>query len=254
MYVGNRLENVDRNEIRVFFYVFIGTIIFSIHQPRYSIFKLFDNILLLSSGHTIYLGLSTAILPYFSFNGFKCEEHDNPADFLLDVLIECNNHSSTILQTAYTQSTMYLHYENLLANENKNAQRLLNETISRSRLDELYHVCIRTFRNTIRDPAMVASQIIVSSLLALLTGLVFNQIQRTVEPGVQNRLGVIFFVITNQIFSTATALEPLVHERALFIHVKNIFQRIFCFLFDLISGKCQWLLSSIDIFYCQINM
>ena len=71
---------------------------------------------------------------------------------------------------------------------------------------------------------MAASQIIVATLLALLTGLVFNKIQPTIETGVQNRLGVIFFIIINQIYSTATALEPLVQERALFIHVK-IFPR-----------------------------
>jgi ATP-binding cassette subfamily G (WHITE) protein 2 len=203
----------------------IGTIIFSIHQPRYSIFKLFDTVLLLSSGHTVYLGSSNDILSYFSFYGFQCEEHDNPADFALDLLIHCNNQSSTELQTAYLQSIMHANYENLFINENDH--RLIDEVISRSYIDELYYVCIRTFLNTIRDPAMIASQIIVATLLALLTGLVFNKIQATVETGVQNRLGVIFFVIVNQIFSTATALEPLVQERALFIHVKDFFQREF---------------------------
>ncbi|CAF1347038.1 unnamed protein product [Rotaria sordida] len=70
------------------------TIIFSIHQPRYSIFKLFDKILFLSAGHNIYLGLSNEVLPYFSSYGFNCEEHDNPADFVLDLLIQSNNNSS----------------------------------------------------------------------------------------------------------------------------------------------------------------
>jgi ATP-binding cassette subfamily G (WHITE) protein 2 len=101
-----------------------------------------------------------------------------------------------------------------------NNENSLDEIIIRSHIDELYYVSIRTFRNTIRDPAMAASQIIVATLLALLTGLVFNKIQPIIETGVQNRLGAIFFIIINQIYSTATALEPLVQERALFIHVK----------------------------------
>ena len=73
---------------------------------------------------------------------------------------------------------------------------------------------------------MVMSQIVVSVLLALLTGLVFNQIKPTVEAGVQNRFGVIFFIVVNQIYSTTTALEPLVQERALFIHVDPLRHRI----------------------------
>ncbi|CAF1445398.1 unnamed protein product [Adineta steineri] len=190
------------------------TIIFSIHQPRYSIFKLFDTILLLSAGHTIYLGPSNDILSYFASHGFKCEDHDNPADFALDVIIQCNNRSSTVLQSSYLQSLLYSNNESLISNDDN----IFHEIVSRSRTDELYYVCIRTFQNTIRDPAMAASQIIVATLLALLTGLVFNQIQATVEKGVQNRLGAIFFIIVNQIYSTTTALEPLLQERALFIH------------------------------------
>ena len=41
-------------------------VIMSIHQPRYSILKLFDTITLLSRGEMIYHGASRAALPYFS--------------------------------------------------------------------------------------------------------------------------------------------------------------------------------------------
>lgn len=201
----------------LFFDLCLGTVIFSIHQPRYSIFKLFDTVLLLSSGHPIYLGPSVNILSYFDMYGFKPDEHDNPADFALDLLINCDETSMTTLRNAYNQS-----HTNV--NDSVSTTTLeigSNDFISRSNLHDLYFVSLRTFRNTIRDPAMVASQIVVSILLALLTGLVFNQIKPTIETGVQNRLGVIFFIVVNQIYSTTTALEPLVQERALFIHVNS---------------------------------
>ena len=227
--------------------------IFSIHQPRYSIYKLFDNVLLLSVGHTVYLGPSNDLLSYFASNGFKCEEHDNPTDFVLDVLIHCNIHATTSLQTAYLRSDLRSMNEALINNENLHGDYSFDPMIIRSRLIELYYVSIRTFRNTIRDPAMVTSQIIVAIFLALLTGLVFNQIRPTVERGVQNRLGAIFFIIVNQIYSTATALEPLIYERRLFLHVNDCFsqRKMHIFVF---KGKCQWLLSSIDFFYCKINL
>ena len=70
---------------------YLGTIIFSIHQPRYSIFKLFDTFFIVAAGHCVYHGPANSVLPYFSSIGYTCEEHDNPADFLLDILIESNN-------------------------------------------------------------------------------------------------------------------------------------------------------------------
>ena len=52
-------------------------IITVIHQPRYSIFRLFHEVLLLgTSGRTVYLGPSEAALP----------PNENPADFCLDVI------------------------------------------------------------------------------------------------------------------------------------------------------------------------
>ena len=47
------------------------TIIFSIHQPRYGIFRLFDTLHLLSRGQTVYHGPANEALNYFSDLGKK---------------------------------------------------------------------------------------------------------------------------------------------------------------------------------------
>ena len=41
-------------------------IVMSIHQPRYSIFRLCDHITLLSRGSIVYTGAGRAALPYFA--------------------------------------------------------------------------------------------------------------------------------------------------------------------------------------------
>jgi ATP-binding cassette subfamily G (WHITE) protein 2 len=202
---------------RIFF--FIGTIIFSIHQPRYSIFKLFDNVLFLSAGQNIYLGPPTDVLPYFASHGFKCEEHDNPADFVLDVLIESSNRSSNKLQTAYLRSAMY---SNICTKrtENENLTNcLLKHDTSERYTSKLYYVAQRTLCNVIRNPALFTSQIVSVIIYSFFTGIIFNKLETTVDPGVYNRFGVIFFIISCQVLSATIALEPLINERALFIHV-----------------------------------
>jgi ATP-binding cassette subfamily G (WHITE) protein 2 len=203
---------------------FLGTVIFSIHQPRYSIFKLFDNVLFLSAGHIIYSGRPRDVLPYFASQGFQCEEHENPADFVLDVLIESNGRSSKLLQTAYGHSSMHSNIISLIdsiTNDNETEEvSSLNQIVLRSRTSEFYYLAQRSFRNAIRNPAVAASQTIIAITLALLTGLLFNNLKVTIEPGVSNRLGAIFFLATHQIMTTASALEPLIKERALFSHVR----------------------------------
>ena len=41
-------------------------IVMLIHQPRYSIFKLFDSVRLLSSGELVYNGPACAVVSYFT--------------------------------------------------------------------------------------------------------------------------------------------------------------------------------------------
>lgn len=62
------------------------TVLLSIHQPRYSIFKHFDRILLLSEGVIIYEGHPRSVIRHFEIAGYVCEANNNPADFMFDVL------------------------------------------------------------------------------------------------------------------------------------------------------------------------
>ncbi|XP_051008224.1 broad substrate specificity ATP-binding cassette transporter ABCG2-like isoform X1 [Acomys russatus] len=70
------------------------TIIFSIHQPRYSIFKLFDTLTLLASGKLVFHGPAQEALQFFASAGHHCEAYNNPADFFLDVI---NGDSSAVM-------------------------------------------------------------------------------------------------------------------------------------------------------------
>lgn len=62
------------------------TVISSIHQPRSSIFAMFDDLILLSEGRMLYSGPADQALPYFEQLGHKCPQHYNPAEFLADII------------------------------------------------------------------------------------------------------------------------------------------------------------------------
>eukprot|EP00933_Yihiella_yeosuensis_P051158 TRINITY_DN49013_c0_g1_i1.p1 TRINITY_DN49013_c0_g1~~TRINITY_DN49013_c0_g1_i1.p1 ORF type:complete len:855 (-),score=156.14 TRINITY_DN49013_c0_g1_i1:166-2649(-) len=63
------------------------TSIMVIHQPRYSLFTLFDEVLLLGKGgRTVYMGPSLGAVPYFQRLGFMIPANENPADWLMDLI------------------------------------------------------------------------------------------------------------------------------------------------------------------------
>lgn len=57
-----------------------------IHQPRSSIFEMFDKLLLLSEGRCIYLGEAKLAAEHFSKAGYPAPRFFNPADYFLDIL------------------------------------------------------------------------------------------------------------------------------------------------------------------------
>uniref|UniRef100_A0A0X3NNG1 ABC transporter domain-containing protein n=2 Tax=Schistocephalus solidus TaxID=70667 RepID=A0A0X3NNG1_SCHSO len=63
------------------------TIITSIHQPKSSIYKLFDSLTLLANGRIVYHGAAgDCPVSYFRRLGYKVSDHENPADFFIDLL------------------------------------------------------------------------------------------------------------------------------------------------------------------------
>ncbi|XP_074844497.1 ATP-binding cassette sub-family G member 8 [Carettochelys insculpta] len=60
-------------------------VLLSIHQPRSDIFQLFDLVLLMTSGTTIYSGTAHDMVQYFTEIGYPCPKYSNPADFYVDL-------------------------------------------------------------------------------------------------------------------------------------------------------------------------
>ena len=179
-------------------------------------------------GKCVYNGPPDSLVAHFRTLGHACPKRDNPADFALDVLIEIASQPEEIrrFRNAYRQSDMHREMLAQLPQPTQDddltrANRQAHGAPGRPFWIEVYYVSRRTLKNAITNPALFLSQIVVSIVLGLLVGLVFNDLDMTPEPGVQNRLGAIFFIIVSQIFSTVTALEPFLKERALFIHVSR---------------------------------
>ncbi|CAN2388986.1 cholesterol efflux [Pristimantis euphronides] len=219
------------------------TIIFSIHQPRYSIFRLFDTLTLLAGGKMLYHGLSDYALDYFTQLGYNCEEHNNPADFFLDIingdstavavnkledvdLGEPNDGGSQTVvdkladdfcNTSFYKETK-TELERLSSGEKVKTNIFTRQiTYNTSVFHQMKWVSKRSLKNLLRSPQASIAQIMVSLVLALIVGAIFFDVKDD-ENGIQNRVGSLFFITTNQCFSSVSAIELFVVEKKIFTH------------------------------------
>ncbi|KAM9329529.1 broad substrate specificity ATP-binding cassette transporter ABCG2 [Gastrophryne carolinensis] len=221
------------------------TIIFSIHQPRYSIFRLFDSLTLLASGTMLYHGPAQSALDYFTELGYECEAHNNPADFFLDVIngdstavalnkmddVELDMEkvndagSQTVVEklaaefcnTSYYQETK-AELEKLSIGEKVKTNFLNRQiTYNTSFLHQLKWVCKRSFKNLIRNPQASIAEVMVTTILALIVGAIFFGVKLD-SNGIQNRVGALYFLTTNQCFTSISSIQLFVVEKKIFIH------------------------------------
>ncbi|XP_067277857.1 broad substrate specificity ATP-binding cassette transporter ABCG2c [Pseudorasbora parva] len=216
------------------------TVIFSIHQPRYSIFRQFDHLTLMNKGEIIYAGAADQAITYFDELGYKFEPFNNPADFFLDVtngtiLPQFHKHKSekcisseemveneNPLAVIYRQSSHFITVKDRLS---QITDGLDSEVTKGDRVGyatpfyyQLLLVSGRTVRNILRNPQTSYAQLFLNIFFGILVGLIYYQIPHTLPEALQNRTGAFFFLVINMVFGNLSAVELFISERVLFIH------------------------------------
>ncbi|XP_064405231.1 broad substrate specificity ATP-binding cassette transporter ABCG2-like isoform X2 [Halichondria panicea] len=225
-------------------------VILSIHQPRYSIFKLFDSLTLLSLGSVIYQGKASHVVNYFGRLGYGLEELENPADFLLDILNDSHSAISLHRRTVRKhkpKETLNLIQEFQKSEESQVIEKCLkhanteSEPSARKRCSDSFHqscrrmpstiatffwqVCVLAVRSTIanfRNPTTVLFQVLVMTVVAIALGIYLLRIdQQTFDVQdlyVLQRTGSFFYIVLAQDFVILSAFDLFISARALFIH------------------------------------
>ncbi|XP_019717577.1 broad substrate specificity ATP-binding cassette transporter ABCG2d isoform X2 [Hippocampus comes] len=258
------------------------TIIMSIHQPRYSIYRLFDSLTLLVGGKMVYHGPAPNALDYFANIGFSCEPHNNPADFFLDVIH--GDFTVTSMSKVGLSEGLDLDLEELSSSRQSMEERLVEEyknssycsdtlaLLQRIALDKRHSppptsrtvtynssfghqmrwVLRRTFQNLLLNPQTSVAQVGVHIFLALIVGAIFFRVKDD-QSGIQNRMGALFFITTNQCFSTVSAAELFIAERKLFAHeyISGYYRVSVYFLSKVLSDVALRTVTSV-IFSCGV--
>mmetsp|Transcript_5075 Transcript_5075/g.5201 ORF Transcript_5075/g.5201 Transcript_5075/m.5201 type:complete len:659 (-) Transcript_5075:43-2019(-) len=187
-----------------------------IHQPRSSIFIMFDRLLLLSEGQTMFEGLAAEAVDYFRESGYTCPDDFNPADFFLDVLSPDNRTPSldaTSSQRIEELAIKWQEYHQIMTSQKSDKQikypktkiQLVGESgVSVERIFRNFmYLCWRTWTEASRNRIAFFMKLGFSLAFALLLGGIYSG-SKDDQKSIQNRLGLLFFVIINQAF-TATS-------------------------------------------------
>lgn len=185
------------------------TIVTTIHQPRSSIFHLFDMLCLIAEGRTVYFGPAADVADYFGNLGFPMPVNFNVADFAIDVLsIDPRTKEKEVKSTARVQYISDHYHESvepqvLAQAHDFNESDSLGKFADSKRKNSIFkEFCILTRRALLlmsRERQLNTIRLSQTLFFGILLGLLWlNTGRETTEADRRAVQGVIFFIVINQ--------------------------------------------------------
>ena len=198
------------------------TIVVSIHQPRSSIYQLFDRLMLLASGRVVYEGEAKEAVDYFGALGHACPVHFNPADFFIDLIsVDTNAADKGEKDDVRISKLCDVAEKNRLegkaggeGGESSNSVVGGSAANGMSRMggdwdcsgkfhssvfEQFTLLYVRSLRSRLRDKPALIAPIASAIFFALVFGALYSQMGRG-QKSIQDRTGALFFVTINQAF------------------------------------------------------
>lgn len=185
-----------------------------IHQPRSSIYDMFDKLLVLSEGRTMYYGDAKDAVLHFEKYGYSCPESFNPSDFFLDLLSPDNRSPEAQHETrnrilflgdswqkeTKDEEVIVEAEEQFISVRAIGTDQGLSKTFNAFRL-----LCWRCWVQQVRNKGAIIAKFVSSIVFALILGGIYSKDTRT-QQGIQNMKGILFFLIINQSFNSIIAV------------------------------------------------
>lgn len=189
------------------------TIVTTIHQPRSSIFHLFDMLCLIAEGRTVYFGPAADVVEYFKGLGFHTPPHFNVADFAIDVLsIDPRTQEKEEKSAARVQYISDHYHQNVEPkvletareyNESHTIDRFAGiKQYSNGIMKEFSILARRTLLLMSRERQLNSIRLGQTLFFALILGLIWLDTGRSTTPNDRKAVqGVVFFIVINQYVS-----------------------------------------------------
>lgn len=193
-------------------------ILLTVHQPRIEILRLVDCLMLMTDGKVIYFGQFSDCIAYFQKIGYPIPENANPIDYFIDLVTRDSQteefYQKSLLRIRRLQEAWEKTRRNLPTDVAIGTSEL-PQGARLSATNQLRVLLKREFRNELRNVPFHLARLFQLLIFFVVLGLAFMGISND-QRGVQNRLGILFFICINQVFNTFNPyLNAFPMERAL---------------------------------------
>jgi ABC-type multidrug transport system ATPase subunit len=204
------------------------SVVCTIHQPRSSIFAMFDQLMLIADGRLVYTGDAHNAVGYFGTMHFKCPPLTNPADFFMDVTsldfrsgtAEANSRARVRLFAeeaerrglgakavdVATSALLNMREDSIAEFEGPRGDSVeTNDAVMNQGagwLTQFVLLFTRANKSQRRDRGGVGVTVFLDVLYALLLSALYRGVEDDQE-GLQNRLGCLFFICLNLAYGAA---------------------------------------------------
>lgn len=197
-------------------------VISTIHQPSVDLLKMFDRLIIMHEGMAVYSGKYEEMSEYYRQHGVTIPNYVNQVEYILTCLNMNESNCKLLAETATDNKTNYFEFSSveavkkacLEAKKNtehqivarKTTDERVDQMIKRSAVQKngfLSSVGVqmeRTFRTFFRDRRTFLAQIAVNIFYVLLALILFRRLG-TDYAGVQNRTGVLYYLMMVAIMS-----------------------------------------------------
>ncbi|XP_065178253.1 protein white-like isoform X1 [Sycon ciliatum] len=179
------------------------TILTTIHQPASEIYTMFDRVMLLAEGRTAFLGPCQEAIEHFRSQGHECPPNFNPADFFVHKLAIVPRKEDECRQRVKSIADAFEERRDLAPEETYKEESRAANLVGREReswCTQLRVIMKRSWLAFVRDPGLIRVRFIQTIFTALLAGIVYLRMADN-QSRVQNAAGIIFFMVTNQVFN-----------------------------------------------------
>ena len=146
-------------------------VLFTIHQPSSKVFSSFDNLILLNKGQVMHQGSVSNVAADFSSASYPMPDNYNPADWVIDVS-EMND-IDELKKTTYFPTEPKEHKV-----EESGGTLQIPDSKRVSIIVELQYLLRREFRDIKRNPLLTVINVVITSVLAAIFGLMFWDVGR----------------------------------------------------------------------------
>jgi len=201
-----------------------STVVCTIHQPSSDIYTLFDDLLLLLDGRTVFNGSAQKAVDHFGNVGYPCPQYANPADFFfMHVLVDpsgtaAHGERKDHLVSSWEESELKKEIEATVQERIKEARGSVDNAPGAKRdmaspllqFQVLLKRCMLDVkRNPMRGKAIMGQSI----AFAIIIAIIWNNVPNDMN-GIQDRVGALFFMTANGMMTNVmNVLTTFANER-----------------------------------------